>query len=76
MEAILASCKKPDGPTGSGTVRVTFANDGSAMSSVMIGPPFDGTPVGDCAASRFKMARVPKFDGPPGITNYSFKIAK
>lgn len=76
MESILSSCKQPNGPTGPGSVRVTFANDGSAMSSVMVGPPYQGTPVGDCAASRFKLARVPKFDGPPGVTNYRFTIAK
>lgn len=76
MESILSSCKQPNGPTGAGTVRVTFANDGSAMSSVMVGAPYEGTPVGECAANRFKLARVPKFDGPPGITNYRFTIAK
>lgn len=76
MESVLVSCKKPDGPTGAGQVRVTFANDGSAMSAVIVGPPYEGTPVGDCAASRFKLARVPKFDGPPGVTNYTFHVPK
>jgi hypothetical protein len=76
MEGILASCKRPEGPNGAGHVRVTFGNDGSVMSSVIIGAPFDGTPVGDCAASRFKMARVPKFEGPPGVTDYTFHINK
>ncbi|MEO8796607.1 MAG: hypothetical protein ABI551_01870, partial [Polyangiaceae bacterium] len=56
MESILSSCMQPNGPTGTGSVRVTFANDGSAMSSVMVGPPYQGTKVGDCAASRFKLA--------------------
>lgn len=76
MESILVSCKKPDGPTGAGQVRVTFANDGSAMSSVIVGPPYEGTPVGDCAASRMKLARMAKFEGPPGIANYTFHIPK
>jgi serine/threonine protein kinase len=76
MESILVSCKQPNGPTGAGQVKVTFANDGSAMSSVILGPPYQGTPVGDCAASRMKLARVPKFDGPPGISTYTFHIPK
>ncbi|MDB4995169.1 MAG: serine/threonine protein kinase, partial [Myxococcaceae bacterium] len=76
MEGILASCKRADGPTGAGHVRVTFGNDGSVMSSVIIGAPFESTPVGDCAASRFKMSRVPKFEGPPGVTDYTFHINK
>jgi hypothetical protein len=76
MESILVSCKKPDGPTGAGQVRVTFANDGSAMSSVIVGPPYEGTPVGDCAAARMKLARMAKFEGPPGIANYTFHIPK
>jgi hypothetical protein len=76
MESILVSCKKPDGPTGAGQVRVTFANDGSAMSSVIVGAPYEGTPVGDCAASRMKLAHMAKFDGPPGIANYTFHILK
>ncbi len=76
MESILVSCKQPGGPSGAGQVRVTFANDGSAMSSVIVGAPYEGTPVGDCAASRFKLTRVPKFDGPPGISNYTFHIPK
>lgn len=76
METILVSCKQPGGPTGAGQVKVTFANDGSAMSSVIVGAPYQGTPVGDCAASRMKLARVPKFDGPPGVASYTFHIPK
>ncbi len=76
MESILASCKRPDGPTGAGHVRVTFANDGTAMSSVILGAPYEGTPVGECAASRFKLAHVTKFDGPPGVVDYTFHINK
>jgi hypothetical protein len=76
MEGILASCKKPDGPTGAGKVKVTFANAGNVSSAVMLGAPYAGTPVGDCAASRFRMARVPAFEGAPGVVDYAFHINK
>lgn len=73
---MLASCKKPDGPTGPGRARVTFVGDGSVMSSVIVGPPYEGTPVGDCVATRFKFAKVPKFEGNPGVVDYNFNINK
>lgn len=76
MEGILASCKKADGPTGPGKVKVIFGNAGNVTSAVMFGPPYEGTPVGDCAASRFKAARVPPFQGPPGTVEYGFRINK
>ncbi|WP_394837051.1 protein kinase [Pendulispora rubella] len=76
MEGVLASCKKPDGPTGPGRARVTFIGDGSVMSSVIVGPPYEGTPVGDCVATRFKFAKVPKFEGNPGVVDYNFTINK
>jgi predicted Zn finger-like uncharacterized protein len=58
-------CKKPDGPTGSGKVRVTFAPSGNVTSATVEGPPFAGTPVGGCIASAFRGARVPPFEGAP-----------
>jgi len=57
----VASCKRPDGPTGSGHVSVTFAPDGSVQSSVVDQPPFAGTAVGGCVAGKFRGARVPAF---------------
>lgn len=76
MESILSSCKRPDGPTGVGKVRVIFANDGTVMTSTVMGAPFEGTAVGDCASGRFKMAKVHGFDGPPGVADYTFHINK
>jgi serine/threonine protein kinase len=76
MEGILASCKKPDGPTGPGKVHVTFANSGAVQSAAMVGAPYEGTPTGDCALSRFRMARAPAFEGPAGVVDYAFKINK
>jgi hypothetical protein len=54
-------CKRPDGPTGSGHVTVTFSPDGSVQSAVVDQPPFAGTAVGACVAGRFRGARVPAF---------------
>ncbi len=76
MEGMLASCKKPDGPTGTGHARITFMNDGSVLSSVITGPPYEGTPTGECAATRFKYAKAPKFEGNPGVIDYTFNINK
>jgi predicted Zn finger-like uncharacterized protein len=57
------SCKKPDGPTGSGRIAVTFANNGTATTAAVEGPPFAGTPVGGCVAARFRGVHIPPFGG-------------
>jgi predicted Zn finger-like uncharacterized protein len=67
-------CKKDDGPTGSGKVRVTFAPSGNVTSATVEGPPFAGTPVGGCVASAFRGAHVPPFDGSPVAVPKSFSI--
>lgn len=70
----VASCKKPDGPTGSGHVVVTFGPDGSVQSAVVDAPPFSGTAVGGCVAGRYRGARVPAFSGSPVKVGKSFSI--
>jgi hypothetical protein len=70
----VASCKKPDGPTGSGHVSVTFSPDGSVQSAVVDQPPFAGTPVGGCVAGKFRGARVPAFGGGNVKVGKSFVI--
>jgi predicted Zn finger-like uncharacterized protein len=67
-------CKKPDGPTGSGRVRVTFAPSGNVTQSAVQGAPFAGTAVGGCVAAAFRGARVPPFDGSPVSVTKSFSI--
>jgi predicted Zn finger-like uncharacterized protein len=67
-------CKKPDGPTGSGRVKVTFAPSGNVTSAVVDGPPFSGTSVGGCIAAAFRGAHVPPFDGAPVVVSKSFTI--
>jgi len=68
------SCKKADGPTGSGKVKVTFAPSGNVTSASVVGGPFAGTSVGGCIASAFRSAKVPPFDGSPVSVTKSFTI--
>jgi predicted Zn finger-like uncharacterized protein len=67
-------CKKPDGPTGSGKVQVTFAPSGRVTSANVNGAPFAGTPVGGCVASAFRRARIPAFTGNPVTVAKSFSV--
>jgi len=67
-------CKKPDGPTGSGKVQVTFAPSGRVTSANVNGAPFAGTPVGGCVASAFRRARIPAFTGNPVTVSKSFSV--
>ncbi len=68
------SCKKDDGPTGAGKVKVTFAPSGNVTSASVEGPPFAGTAVGGCVAAAFRSAHVPPFDGGPISVSKSFII--
>jgi hypothetical protein len=70
----VQACKKPDGPTGSGRIEVTFNPDGSAASANIIEGPFPGTPVGGCIAGKFRGARVPAFSGAPVHVKKSFTV--
>jgi len=69
-----AACKKPDGPTGSGKVQVTFATSGRVTSATVAGPPFAGTPVGGCVAGVFRKAKVPPYAGNPVTVSKSFSV--
>ena len=68
------SCKKSDGPTGSGRIAVTFANNGQATTANVEGPPFAGTPVGGCVAARFRGTHVPPYSGAPITVHKTFNI--
>jgi predicted Zn finger-like uncharacterized protein len=70
----VGSCKRPDGPTGSGHVSVTFAPNGSVSSAVADQPPFAGTPVGGCVAGKFRSAHIPAFGGGSVKVGKSFVI--
>jgi len=68
-----ASCKRPDGPTGSGSASVTFSPDGP-VKSVTVSAPFAGTAVGQCVAAVFRGAHVPPFSGSSITLPKSFQI--
>jgi predicted Zn finger-like uncharacterized protein len=70
----VSSCKRPDGPTGSGHVTVTFEPSGQVSTAVVDQPPFQGTPVGGCVAGKFRGAHVPPFGGAPVRVGKSFTI--
>ncbi len=69
-----ASCKREGGPTGTGSVSVTFSPDGP-VSSVVVSAPFAGTPVGSCIQTVFRNVRVPPFSGSAVTLSKSFRIS-
>jgi hypothetical protein len=73
IAADVQSCKG-NGPSGTGRVVVVFTPAGVAQSARVGGPPFEGTPAGDCVAERFKQARLPPFNGPLFSVAKSFSI--
>ena len=70
----VSNCKKTDGPTGSGHVRITFSPNGTVQSAIVDQPPFAGTAVGGCVAGKFRSAHVPPFGGGPTPVGKSFVI--
>ena len=70
----VASCKKSDGPTGSGHVSITFGSNGQVQTAVVDSPPFEGTSVGGCVAGKFRSAHVPSFSGGAQRVGKSFTI--
>jgi predicted Zn finger-like uncharacterized protein len=70
----VQSCKKADGPTGSGHVTVTFQPDGQVQAAVIDSGPFPGTSVGGCIAGKYRGAHVPAFGGAPVRVGKSFTL--
>jgi hypothetical protein len=70
----VSSCKKPDGPTGSGHLKITFGPSGTVTSAVVDQPPFAGTAVGGCVAGKFRSAHIPAFAGSPVTVGKSFSM--
>jgi hypothetical protein len=70
----VAGCKKSDGPTGSGHIKITFAPTGSVASAQVDQPPFAGTAVGGCVAGKFRSAHIPAFAGSSVTVGKSFNI--
>jgi len=70
----VQSCKKPDGPTGTSHVKVTFSPDGSVFMVVVDNGIFSGTAVGDCVTDKFRSAHVPAFAGGQVSVGKNFTI--
>jgi serine/threonine-protein kinase len=68
-----ASCKREGGPTGVGSVSVTFSPEGP-VSSVNVSAPFAGSSVGNCVQTVFRNVRVPPFSGSSVTLSKSFRI--
>jgi serine/threonine-protein kinase len=67
-------CKRSYGPTGAGTVKVTFSPSGNVTSALLLEPVYAGTLVGTCVATKFLKLRVPPFEGTAVTTNMPFEI--
>jgi hypothetical protein len=72
--ASAQTCKKGDGPVGTGHAVIVFAPTGGAQSVTINGPPFEGTPTANCVAGRFRGVHVPAFSGSPFSVSKSFTI--
>jgi predicted Zn finger-like uncharacterized protein len=70
----VASCRKSSGPTGDGHVSIAFRNDGTVDHVDVDRPPYQGSPVGACVATKFKLARIPAFGGTIPPVGKSFTI--
>src|SRR5437016_3991724 len=53
----IADCSRKNGPSGVSTISITFERAGH-VSRVSMVPPFAGTTVGACVASRFRAVHV------------------
>lgn len=70
-----ATCKRPDGPTGSGKVLVTFDTDGRVVVANVVGEGFGGTSVARCVSALFQRVRIAPFSGDRSTVSKSFTIA-
>jgi serine/threonine protein kinase len=73
VDARIPNCRSAVGPTGKGTVHLTFAADGT-VSNVTIDPPYAGTSRGVCVAGLFRTPRVPPFSGSADPLAHTFSF--
>lgn len=70
---LVGLCRRPGGQSGPGTVLVTIGSGGS-VQNVQVLPPYAGTPVGQCIASKFRRVKVPSYSGATVTLRKSFTI--
>ena len=70
----LSSCKKADGPTGSGHVSVTFSPNGRVSTALIDSPPFRGSNISACISGKFLGAHIAAFTGSPVKIGKSFVL--
>jgi hypothetical protein len=62
-------------PSGKTSVIVTFALDGS-VASATIGPPFEGTRLGDCVLNAYQALIVPPYSGERKVITWDVTLEK
>jgi hypothetical protein len=62
-----------DQPHGEGAVTVTFSGSGKSTKAT-IAPPFEGTPIGQCATRAFVNIIVSPFEGPDVDVPYQVNL--
>jgi hypothetical protein len=70
----VSSCKKANGPTGSGHVTVTFSPGGGVSNALIDSPPFEGSNISGCLAGKFRGVHIPAFAGSPIKVGKSFTL--
>ena len=70
----VMKCRR-DKTWGVAQAKVTFANDGS-VGQVVVGPPFAGTPTGQCVKDTMSAVQVPPFGGEPAVFVAQFFVAQ
>ncbi len=70
----VSQCARPDGPSGNGSVNVTFAGNGFVQNASLGAGPFAGSGVGACVLSMFRRVSIPAFQGPPVTVGKSFSV--
>jgi hypothetical protein len=67
------SCAKLGGPTGTGSVTITFGTNGQ-VTGASVGGDYAGTSVGACVVKLFRTAKIPAFGGQPIAVSKRFSI--
>ena len=73
VDARVPNCRSAVGPSGRGSLHLTFAPDGT-VTNVAVDPPYAGTSRGACLVGLFRTPRVPPFSGAPDPLLHTFSF--